>query len=503
MRLLYLIINNYKNLKDFKINFEEEQRPSIVLGRNGSGKSNFFEAIVEIFVSLDLNKLTNFDYEINYLCNTQKVLIKQHGKTRIAFIDNKKVAISLITKCEEGTNRKKYLPKHIFAYYSGQSNRLESYFVKHEEDYKKELLKGNDQSLRKFIFAKSLYSQFIILAFLAFDDENARTFLKDYIGIKEIDSVEFVLKNPSWKGPPDGDQRFWNSAGIVADYLGEIAKIALLVEDEPKIKRYWFKSEDDFKLFANKCGDNTELFKIIESIYISDLLANIIVRVNMYNDEKLTFDQLSEGEQQLLTVIGMLRFAGYDESLFLLDEPETHLNPVWKQSYTDLLSEYISIHKSTHTIITTHDPLVISNLDKEQIRVFEKNSQEGYINVFEPSIDPKGLGVEGILTSDIYGLRSGLDLDTQKKLEEKRKSYIASLDNEMTEEERSKLRTFSSELSGMEFSRTTIDLMYDDFIRAMVKTDYYKNPVLSSKEIKDRDEYALNIIQRLMRENEK
>ena len=70
----------------------------------------------------------------------------------------------------------------------------------------------------------------------------------------------------------------------------------------------------------NECGDNTELFKIIESIYISDLLAKLQYGAFRVNGEKLTFDQLSEGEQQLLIVIGMLRFAGYDESLFLLDD---------------------------------------------------------------------------------------------------------------------------------------------------------------------------------------
>ena len=153
-------------------------------------------------------------------------------------------------------------------------------------------------------------------------------------------------------------------------------------------------------------------------------------------------------------------------------------------------------------IITTHDPLVISNLDKEQIRVFEKDTPEGKVNVFEPGVYSKGLGVEGILTSEMYGLRSALDLDTQNKLM-KSNNYIASLGKKVSEEERNKLRTLSSELSGMEFARTTIDSMYDEFVRAMMQTDYYKNPVLSSKEIKARDEYALNIVKQMIQEKEK
>ena len=51
MRLDRLSIPNYRNLRSFEIDFDESQSTTVLIGRNGSGKSNLIEAIVEIFVS--------------------------------------------------------------------------------------------------------------------------------------------------------------------------------------------------------------------------------------------------------------------------------------------------------------------------------------------------------------------------------------------------------------------------------------------------------------------
>ncbi|TOM44863.1 hypothetical protein CGH75_27395, partial [Vibrio parahaemolyticus] len=70
----------------------------------------------------------------------------------------------------------------------------------------------------------------------------------------------------------------------------------------------------------------SEFFQDLESTYVSELISEVRIRVKLKkNDGSVTFRELSEGEQQLLTVLGLLRFTAEDESLFLLDEPDTHL----------------------------------------------------------------------------------------------------------------------------------------------------------------------------------
>lgn len=49
MRLKSVSISKYKNLKDFTLNFDSDSFMDVFVGKNGSGKSNLFEALIEIF----------------------------------------------------------------------------------------------------------------------------------------------------------------------------------------------------------------------------------------------------------------------------------------------------------------------------------------------------------------------------------------------------------------------------------------------------------------------
>ena len=134
----------------------------------------------------------------------------------------------------------------------------------------------------------------------------------------------------------------------------------------------------------------------------------------------LTFKELSEGEQQLLTVLGLLRFTREDDALFLLDEPDTHLNPMWSLHYLELLRDVVGEQKTSQIIMTTHDPLTVAGLTRNDVRVLIRDQATGGIVAEIPEHDPKGMGVRGILTSELFGLRSDLDLATLKLLDEKR-----------------------------------------------------------------------------------
>jgi recombinational DNA repair ATPase RecF len=69
MRLSYLKIDHFKNLKGFAVDFDEkcEEPVTVVLGRNGAGKSNLFEALIIIFRDLIKGKTTaDFGYDLRY-----------------------------------------------------------------------------------------------------------------------------------------------------------------------------------------------------------------------------------------------------------------------------------------------------------------------------------------------------------------------------------------------------------------------------------------------------
>src|SRR5271154_433784 len=68
MKLDYIQIDAFKNLRDFKFDFDEKSAGlvTVLLGRNGSGKSNLLEALVIIFRDLYLGHESEFGYELRY-----------------------------------------------------------------------------------------------------------------------------------------------------------------------------------------------------------------------------------------------------------------------------------------------------------------------------------------------------------------------------------------------------------------------------------------------------
>lgn len=103
-----------------------------------------------------------------------------------------------------------------------------------------------------------------------------------------------------------------------------------------------------------------------------------------------------------------------------------------------------------------HDPLVIGNLTKEEVRIFRKD--DGKIRTEIPEIDPRGLGVEGILTSELFGLPTTLDPYTMNLLEEKME--ISIIERKLTEEERTRLREINDELEefGLNYDKRFPDI---------------------------------------------
>jgi len=49
MRLKSLYIGQYKNFRDFSLSFDGGSLIDVFVGKNGTGKSNLFEALIEIF----------------------------------------------------------------------------------------------------------------------------------------------------------------------------------------------------------------------------------------------------------------------------------------------------------------------------------------------------------------------------------------------------------------------------------------------------------------------
>ena len=490
MKIDYLHIQSqFKNLNDIKVEFDESNLMTVIVGGNGSGKSNVIEALVSIFRNLDLGESPRFKYELKYRLgneNTQQwitVVADPEGKTLsqqyhiiTANTENgagKKVPISKVKRDNKG--RSAYLPKHVFAYYSGPSDRLENYFKQHRTNFYRNLLyKKIDlkADIRPLFYAKPYHSQFVLLAFfLSKQTTDEKEFLKQHLGIESLESVHFVMRKPGWA--KNKKELFWGADGVVREFLDVLyphclAPVKVTRNEDVKLTSGNITNEffhlflpdvETLRDFAKDLAPDI-FFKMLESTLLSEIISEVRVRVKVTSsDEPLSFSELSEGEQQLLTVLGLLRFTGGKDSLFLLDEPDTHLNPAWTVKYLEFLRRFVPDEKTSHLLMVSHHPLAIAELEKEQVQVMVRKDKE--VTAFEPLESPRGMGVNLLLRSDMFGLKTTLDNVTNREVT--RRNELASKESLSKTEER-ELKSIKLSLEKLGFKISTDDPDYMDFL---------------------------------------
>lgn len=538
MRIDKLWISRFKNLQDFWIDFDEtdESPVSVIVGRNGTGKSNVIEALVIIMRDLDLGKDPLFAYELLYRVSGHEVHIDadpnrfKEGKRNTKDFYRIKVRQlgiedakweSLSINRFSGDSERRYLPRYVFGYYSGPSNRLEDHFREHQDRFYRELInqspEDNVPPLRPLFYSRLIHSQFALLAFFLEQDENVIQFLENQLHIVGLDSVLFILKTPEWaNNKRQKEDLFWTARGTVRVLMERLYQRALA-----PFRWAVSKTEDYLYLYMKDKSTLQELaqeylaqeqqeqetsyqsfFKALESTYISDLIHEVRIKVRIKNvDGSLTFRELSEGEQQLLMVLGLMRFTKENESLFLLDEPDTHLNPAWSVDYLSFIqganqSNIVGLRPNSQVIMTTHNPMTLAGLTASQVKIVHRK-EDGRIYSASAEQDPKGMGFAGILTSDIFGLQSTLDPETLEKLDQQRRLVIKGGD-ELTDEEKAELNRLNKELEDIDVTRFVRDPYYPLFVKSMKKYEVehgvFQARALTMEEIEARDEVALEIL---------
>jgi hypothetical protein len=375
------------------------------------------------------------------------------------------------------------LPRHVFSYYSGESTRMQDIFRPYMEQYDRKLRAGEDPGAKRLFYAMPVHSQFVLLAFLTQQDEAVREVLEGHLGLdaeEGLESVLFVLRQPPWKSG-NGDPRFWNARGLVSEFLSRLYEIALAPIEVKRMvaTSLWNKKSLDFKyLFVKDIASlrrlvgrqsPSEFFRDLESTHVSELIEEVRIRVRLKSrDGTVTFRELSEGEQQFLTVLGLLRFTAEDDSLFLLDEPDTHLNPRWSVDYLRHLkacaSTSAAVESNSHIVLTTHNPMAIAELSKEQVQILRLQREDRSRRVVAcfPEMDPRGMGYAAIIASDMFGIASSLDAPTQLLLEQQRAFGAI---KRLSPEQQSKLDDINSRLDRLGFRFFHPDDEYSRYLR--------------------------------------
>lgn len=178
---------------------------------------------------------------------------------------------------------------------------------------------------------------------------------------------------------------------------------------------------------------------------------------------------MSEGQRQLIKILGMLGICKTEDCLVLMDEPDAYMNPRWKYDIKSTMDQSLKDAINAQAIIATHDPLVINGVPKEFIRIFTQNkeleSSTGFFvtRVITPVEDTEGMGIDGLLQSEYYGLQTSYDQKSHKKFLRRQELYLKLIGGNATAGEKAELREITKDLGLLPLSYNSIDFLYDDF----------------------------------------
>jgi predicted ATPase len=508
-------------------------RSHAIIGQNGAGKSNLIEALITIFRNIDLNLEAPFDYTLEYSIRGRTVRVeadKNRQSRPYVLVDgkvesqaylhqNRELLPSHIFAYYSGRNERiealfqehqrrfnrrqeivaeEVLPAGLLETSSGTEADIRAIEAakRHRE---RQVQRLGDDRLRRLFYCRGGHSQLVLLACLLSDDPVFRKVLSN-LNIESLESALFVLKEPYHLREKrraakfeeadinEGDPRFWYARGnVVTEFLDKLWQVAWAPIEQEVSKQIDFRgrsekqrqlylfvpSHEKLKALGEMVGTEDSFFRYAEGAYIGDLIeeVRIIVKKREEHGGKVAFTQLSEGELQMLTVLGLMRITREDHCLFLLDEPDTHLNPLWKLRYFDDIESVLqprldgTVAGESQVIVTTHDPLMIGGFGREQVRILR--NEHGETTVEEPAEHPQGMGVAGLLKSEVFGLPSTLDAATLRLLDERNELVAKRAKHGLSADEEATLARLRAHLDDLGFSREHRDPLYQLFLQKM------------------------------------
>ena len=505
MRLDKVYIHGFKNLKQVEVDFDETKLTTVLIGQNGAGKSNLIEAITQVFRWVDLRKHEpRFHYRVDYRISGARVTLSNVPKEPAIKVDGKEVK-----RTEFEKRKTDWFPDLVFGYYSGSGRQLEAVFDQHQANYYRSIARNNDEAScfeallnRRLFFCRPVHGVLALLSLFAFPESRVGSELKTKLGITGFHSSLVLFREPWYaKGgkaaKASESSNFWGAegpAGRTASRLKDLAFHPFALSgnaiDDYRDKKQeeaqfatFLPSHEALKAFGEEFSDDGDLFYALEALDVSDLIRDVMVWVTRDNDNSgdVGFSDLSDGERQLLMVLGMIRISRGKRVLFLLDEPDTHLNPHWQHSYLDLIRQWTGIAADvdkSHIILTSHNPLTISALSRDEVRVMSTD-QNGCTVATAPYVDPRGMGFTTTLT-EIFGLPSSLDSRTQRLLDI-RARLSKRVSSTATHQKRVLL--VNDILSRLGFLQEDRDPLYQRFLMAWHDVRWAKRPPLKPADL--------------------
>lgn len=304
----------------------------------------------------------------------------------------------------------------------------------------------NQHEINAYIFKRNIISSFLTIVVNLMERQNSYLSegLLDKIDIKEKSAIElfnhFAKSAKVYSTSQSSSEARFVFNSKVLELFDFIYRLVEDIKDENSISNKSF----------NTSYDNLEQIMSLQKEIITHLSKNYYyqkTRVSDFLAFKSTDRKLSSGENALLNFYSVLyEFTQqidedeiYDEYILLLDEADLGYHPEWKKRFVNSIVKSLPTFFSfpdkqakIQIIFSTHDPLTLSDMPKQNVVFLDKNS-DGLSIISSQNKETFGANIHDLL-ADSFFIEDGFIGDFAKEKIQDLIKYLI-FDEELKESE--------------------------------------------------------------------
>jgi predicted ATPase len=339
---------------------------TIIVGKNGTGKSSLLSSIVREYLG-DSQREYYTDSELGF---SHRLIGHSDSNIKPEMV----IAIST-SPFDKFPINKRQRPIHGYAYLGLRDLMSANFGFAYMSKIIASLIDGVISNANQTTYLGHVlnYLGFTEIIHAQFNFNASRKTLQEMVTSEN--PFEFFLETRQIPGRLIGNRNFFMNDGIVDE-----DKFQRFLEIVRKLLNYNISQIIYLEIssvgilvthdFQNFIGD------------LSFLIEAGILRLRDFglqsSSTQRTFSikDASSGEQSV--ILSMLGIASRikDNSLVCIDEPEVCLHPEWQEKYIQILVKTFSMYKHCHFVIATHSPQIISRLSPENCFILNIESRE-------------------------------------------------------------------------------------------------------------------------------
>lgn len=384
---------------------------TVLIGENGSGKSTVLECLTWIFRALHeryvmgrIQARPPFEFELIYVIKRETSsggspvavpllgveglvvenhtsyipvrvigrqlpkkydLLMEHEVQKQAKNGEWQAAYSKTSVAEYPT-----LAPNLVVYYSGLSESIEGIYTAFEREYRTSLQRDARTSqdayakLRVFplYYLERGHFELLLAALYSYQySDDVDQFFAERLQIAKSATrcIRIDIRQKSY-GQSKDPAEFWGAKGEMGIFLERIRACASEeIANADQSLTFWFDLENWYSLRATYIEERL-LLTLLLLLHSEELIAHVEVFYDLpfTGETHVSHLHMSEGQQQLITLRALNELMVDENTLFLLDEPDTYLHPKWQAEF---MQEIAPFTVRATFLITTHSPLLLAN----------------------------------------------------------------------------------------------------------------------------------------------